>query len=796
MAFKPSDFTDIATLIGQLYEQAEQDVIAMIAKNAEKYMSQSHDQWLKTQMAYIKQNQAMIQKILEAYQAEGAKVLNRLPVRMYLAGVMSADEDLLNRGEITEYDVADITLDDVKGADALKTMGQFGIIHAGAVNALASAYLGSITNAVLQVTRNADDIYKKVTTQATTSALLGTQTRVQATQNALNQYLAHGVGGFRDKAGRNWNLSSYAQMATRTLITNAHNQGKANRYTEFGKDLVIVSQHQRACGLCRPWERKILSLSGKHPDYPAFDKAKGDGLFHPNCGHTFTAYIPGLTITDDYEPTDPQGYIDQQRLRELERHMRKAKEQLAIAVSPADKKKAQDRIDSLSAQIKSHCEATGIPRKRSNEKVMKGQIVKKANDIATGGTGKPTGGAKKKPTTQKPGTPPKAKEEPRTGFSDEDRKNSEAYKRMMQRKEEIKKRQEAEKKRQEASFEFDINKTTADDLPEGLRKEVVERTLAHYQGLSFKGTSPSDTPFIGYTTVDKLFGNKVPQYKTEDITNLANAWQMYITGQHIGTPHKFAHTKKEFDRILGRDSSKIGGFNAGGFEIWYGPLATKQIEDVFKNKKLPTDMSDLHKTIYSISTIVHEQYHSVRFDHDQHGQYQRIDREGTRWYEEGMTQFLTLYSMKNFMKFTGLYDDEDNKKLYDKYEKDYMFQYSVYEKETSTIGIIAYTLSKTMGLSEKQVVTGLMNAKGQAIASTSGMAQMLSNVTGKDEATIQTALNKIVQDGGTKNLSADSYVGIVEALGGGAEIVNTIKLAFDRSKNQMEAYILLRENMK
>lgn len=799
--FKPSDFTEIAELIGILYEQAEQDVIAKIAKNAEKHLSQSQDQWLKTQQAYIKQNRLMIQRILEAYEKEGAKVLNRLPIRMYLAGVMGADEDLLDKGLITEYDVASVTLDDIKGADELKTMGQFGIIHAGAINALASAYLGAINNASLQVLRNADDIFKKIITQATTSALLGTDTRLQATQKAINQFLAHGVGGFKDKAGRVWNLSTYAQMATRTLITNAHNQGKINRYTEFGRDLVIVSQHQRACGLCRPWERKILSLSGKHPDYPALDEAKGAGLFHPNCGHTFTTYIPGLTVTDDYEPTDPKGYEDQQRLRELERRMRKAKEQLATAVSPEAKKKAQERIDSLSAQINQHCKETGIPRKRSNERIMKAQVVKKANDISTGSTGSTKKNAGSAGKTQNSGQSQKDKEKPKTGFSDEDRKNSEAYKRMMARKEELKKRkEEADRQRKEANkikeYEFDLDKMTADDLPEALRKMIEERTIGPYSGYKFTGGTQTSTPTIGYATVDKLFGDIKDRYITTDVTKLANAYQMYLTGQHLAVPHKFASTKKEFDEAYGGDSSHVGGFNRGGLEIWYGPEVTARLTEIFNTKKLPTDPKQLKDAIYGLSTIVHEQFHSIRFDTDLHASAQRWDREPTRWWEEGLTQYLTLQSTENFLKFSGLLDDENNKKLFDSY-KGNIFKDSVYQFETGTVGVISWVVSQKLGLNEQQVVTGLLNMKGQAVISTSGMAKALSKILGEDKDKITTALREFANRAEAQKLTMGAFKDLVIGLGGSEKMAETVAQAIrDAGGSLMGGYDILREQMK
>lgn len=71
----------------------------------------------------------------------------------------------------------------------------------------------------------------------------------------------------------------------------AHLQGTANRLTEYGHDLVIVSYHPGACPLCVPWENKVLSITGKAEGYPTLDEAKAAGLFHPNCRHAYGLHI-------------------------------------------------------------------------------------------------------------------------------------------------------------------------------------------------------------------------------------------------------------------------------------------------------------------------------------------------------------------------------------------------------------------------------------------------------------------------------------------------------------------------
>jgi hypothetical protein len=71
----------------------------------------------------------------------------------------------------------------------------------------------------------------------------------------------------------------------------AHLTGTGNRLLENGRDLVKVSTHPNACEKCRPWEGKVLTLTGKTPGYPTLQEAKDTGLFHPRCEHAYGLYI-------------------------------------------------------------------------------------------------------------------------------------------------------------------------------------------------------------------------------------------------------------------------------------------------------------------------------------------------------------------------------------------------------------------------------------------------------------------------------------------------------------------------
>ena len=255
-----------------------------------------------------------------------------------------------------------------------------------------------LSNASFQVLRKADDAYQKVMAHATTGLLAGVDTRRQASQKMLNEFAAKGITSFVDKAGRNWDLSSYAEMAARTVSHNAARQGHFDRQLEVGEDLVKVSTIGTTCPICQRWQGVILSISGNHPKYHSVEEAKASGLFHPNCKHTFNMYIPDLDEGTEYEgksePSDyneatpsSQLYYETQKQRANERKIRYWKKRRALAITPEEEAKANEQIKKWQYKNLIHCEKYGLRRNYAREGVMSGK--------ATGPQGPLTGGSLK-----------------------------------------------------------------------------------------------------------------------------------------------------------------------------------------------------------------------------------------------------------------------------------------------------------------------------------------------------------------------------------------------------------------
>ncbi len=248
-------------------------------------------------------------------------------------------------------------------------------------------------------------------------------TRLDAAQQALDILTKRGITGFKDARGRNWSLSSYVEMKSRTIVNQELIDSHTQRMRERGQSLIVVSSHKNPAPQCQPYEGQVLSLDGEtgtvlRPSAvggPAVKvrikatlaEARSKGFQHPNCRHAVSAYIPGASRTFTTKP-NPEGYEATQRQRALERAIRDAKRKQAVAVTPAAKREATSRVKALQAQLKAHVAANDLKRRPQRENITGEHRVEPIKGTK-GPEGPMTSGGGKGPTG--PDDPTK----PRTG---------------------------------------------------------------------------------------------------------------------------------------------------------------------------------------------------------------------------------------------------------------------------------------------------------------------------------------------------------------------------------------------
>jgi hypothetical protein len=244
----------------------------------------------------------------------------------------------------------------------------FGRTHTAAVDAFTREAITALQDTHGQILRSTLDAYRSIIAEAGGGVLTGTQTRRQATQRALDRFADRGITGLVDRAGRRWSIDTYSEMATRTAVGRAQVAGTLDRYQTAGRDLVIVSDAPQECERCRPWEGRILSISGTDARYPSVAAAQGAGLQHVNCRHSMSAYIEGLTRPLTHT-ADPEGDRVRQEQRRLERGVRQWKRRELVALNDQAKAVAARHRKAWQDRLGEHVRTNDLKRLRYREAI-------------------------------------------------------------------------------------------------------------------------------------------------------------------------------------------------------------------------------------------------------------------------------------------------------------------------------------------------------------------------------------------------------------------------------------------
>lgn len=227
----------------------------------------------------------------------------RTELRQVVAGLDAAVPDAVSSGIRASYAAAAGTVDANLGSHLVGPR-----TPPRAVLALERSLASGLAGTHFQLLRSTEDVYRRVVAEATSSGVIGVANRRSIAQRMLADFDRRGITGFTDRRGRHWNLDTYAEMASRTALAQAHLSGTVDRLAARGIRFAKVSTSPRGCDACQRWEGKLVQLSGpREAGTPTLDDARSDGLFHPRCTHGLGGYVktdalpPPATRTADDE---------------------------------------------------------------------------------------------------------------------------------------------------------------------------------------------------------------------------------------------------------------------------------------------------------------------------------------------------------------------------------------------------------------------------------------------------------------------------------------------------------------
>ena len=361
---------DLAAELGRVYADASHTLMVQLARRLAAGIDASD--WYTRQLAAAGDIRTLALRLIARLDSDLHGRVEQAIVRAYVRGGTAALDELAQIAGMPA------------GTTAAARAAAPGI---DAVNLLVWATIAQLSGTHTQILRWSLDTYRAVIAAAAPAVLLGHMTRREAAQRAWQKFVDGGITGFVDKSGRRWELASYTEMASRTAVTQAAVQGHIDQLGERGFDLVAVSGSPGSCPVCEPWEGAILTRGESRPGVVNVEHATRDGvmvpvrvagsvadavaagLLHPNCRHRLMAYLPGITRPARTIEGNAQHYADRDRLRALERAVRKWKTRQATALDPGARRAAALRVRAAQAAVRDHVAATGLIRQPYREQI-------------------------------------------------------------------------------------------------------------------------------------------------------------------------------------------------------------------------------------------------------------------------------------------------------------------------------------------------------------------------------------------------------------------------------------------
>lgn len=366
-------FSDIA----KFFEEIEMRLVASLKRNLSRHKQEEKDEgfeWSAWQAEKLRS--------VDRFRKENADIVGEY------TEVIDKDTRELMQEQFREGEkLAEETIEKTLGTDAPKKLStepvpQFFGVDSNKVDSLIQDITTLEKNVETAALRMTDDVYRQTLHRTQLALSTGSMTLEQAIDISVKDFLDKGINCIVYKDGRRVNIADYVRMALRTTETRAKLQGMSKRARELGYDTVLVSQYSMCSDTCLPWQGRVYiedmfvlwdgeveerdngELWGKSHYcgkwFPLLSTAVHKGLFHPNCRHSITVWIEGVSVLPaklDGAEVKKKSALEQQQ-RRLENEVRKAKRLVEGALDPdnvrENKRKLRDAQKKLKEFIDEH----------------------------------------------------------------------------------------------------------------------------------------------------------------------------------------------------------------------------------------------------------------------------------------------------------------------------------------------------------------------------------------------------------------------------------------------------------
>jgi hypothetical protein len=101
--------------------------------------------------------------------------------------------------------------------------------------------------------------------------------------------------------GQSLKIREFAELLSRTARTAAVTEDVLRQCREYNTDLVEVSHHNTTCEICKRYQGKVFSISGKHPKYPKLEEKPP---YHQACEHFISPTSEIALKYRDWKPNE------------------------------------------------------------------------------------------------------------------------------------------------------------------------------------------------------------------------------------------------------------------------------------------------------------------------------------------------------------------------------------------------------------------------------------------------------------------------------------------------------------
>lgn len=346
--------------IAALFEDLELRLIASLKRNLVRHKAQEQAEGGKNG----------VPEHWPAWQAEKLRSLDRF--RRENRAIMGAYTDKI------DAETRALLQEQFREADGSE--GAFLGVNGRKLDALIDEMTHSEARVEKAALRYMDDIYRKTILRAAASMAAGGMTLQQATDLAVQDFLAQGINCVRYKNGRQVNIATYAEMALRTSSTRAMLLGEAQLRERMGIDTVLVSQYGGCSETCLPWQGLVYiddvwqpyrgagtnfggtyGYSRNGRSYPLLSVAVKAGLFHPNCRHHLTTWVEGVSVRPapmDKAEVERRAKLEK-RQRQLETQVRRWKRLAEGTQEPAKAADYRRKVRTAQRRVKTFVDAHG-----------------------------------------------------------------------------------------------------------------------------------------------------------------------------------------------------------------------------------------------------------------------------------------------------------------------------------------------------------------------------------------------------------------------------------------------------